>query len=227
MKRRYDINVKPIGVLSKNQVKTVRKSIENLINYVAINYDKKKSIQKQRFVNFVTLTLPDKQVHHDRVLRKSLSRFMDNMKKSYQVDYYVWKAEPQKNGNIHFHILMDRWVDYKDINRIWNNQLEPLGYLNKHKNPNSTDVHSLKNIKNATSYMVKYMTKKETDKRPIVGALWGASNELKKMEYPTFYDTCKEFDDILSYLYSSSCELKEIKIDSDYVYLFVGNVFKN
>ncbi len=43
---------------------------------------------------------------------------MDNMKKSYQVDYYVWKAEPQKNGNIHFHILMDRWVDYKDINRI-------------------------------------------------------------------------------------------------------------
>ncbi len=94
------INIKPLGVMSQNQVKKCRKAVENVINSVLFNYDKSLSWKEQRFITFVTLTLPVPQLHSDRVFRKMQTRFLENMTKTYNVDFYVWKAETQANGNI-------------------------------------------------------------------------------------------------------------------------------
>ena len=45
-------------------------------------------------------------------------------------------------------------------------------------NPNSTDVHSVKGIKDLSAYLSDYMGKKEEGKNGIKGRQWGASHSL-------------------------------------------------
>lgn len=47
-------------------------------------------------------------------------------------------------------------------------------------NPNTTDVHSVKKIKNLAGYIAKYMTKNEADKKKIRGRIWGCNYELSR-----------------------------------------------
>ena len=50
-------------------------------------------------------------------------------------------------------------------------------------NPNSTDIHALRNIKNVAAYICKYMTKNEqTTARKLDGRVWSSSTELEKVE---------------------------------------------
>ncbi|MBS9768401.1 MAG: hypothetical protein KGV44_12815 [Flavobacteriaceae bacterium] len=224
-----NIQLKDFGTMSKLQVKNCRKVIENLINTVLFNYDKSKSYKEQKFVTFVTLTLPMSQLHSDTVFRRLQTRFIENLQKTYNVDYYVWKAEAQQNGNIHFHLLIDRFVDKTVIQNLWNSQLDKYGYIDRfekkhgHRNPPTTKIHGLVKIKNTVSYIMKYMTKVEKGKRPIVGQLWGCSNSVKKLDYPKFLDFDKEFDEILKLI-----EDKDIKhvFSDDYFSFYVGNMFK-
>lgn len=52
------------------------------------------------------------------------------------------------------------------------------GCKTKWRNPNSTDVHAVNNIRDLAAYMIKYMCKKEEGKRPVQGKLWGCSKNL-------------------------------------------------
>ena len=45
-------------------------------------------------------------------------------------------------------------------------------------NPNSTDVHAVHKVDDISAYLASYMSKKEKDKRPIKGRLWGCSSSL-------------------------------------------------
>ncbi len=223
-----NIQLKDFGTMSKLQVKNCRKSVENLINTVFFNYDKTKSYKEQKFVTFVTLTLPARQLHSDRVFRKLQSRFIENLQKTYNVYYYVWKAETQDNGNIHFHLLIDRFVDKNVITKLWNSQLDKYGYIDRfarkkgHRNPPTTKIHGLVKVKNTVSYIMKYMTKVEKGKRPIVGQLWGCSNSVKKLDYPKFLDCDCQFAEILQLIKDD--DIKHVFTD-DYFSFYVGNMF--
>ncbi len=222
------IELKEFGTMSKLQVKNCRKAVENLINMVLFNYDKSKSYREQKFVTFVTLTLPAPQLHSDKIFRKLQTRFIENLQKTYNVDFYVWKAETQDNGNIHFHLLIDRFVDKHIIQNLWNSQLDKYGYIDRfarkkgHRNPPTTKIHGLVKVKNTVSYIMKYMTKVEKGKRPIVGQLWGCSNTVKKLDYPKFLDCDKEFNEILSLIKDE--DIKHI-ITDEYFSYYVGRVF--
>lgn len=271
-KKEYDkigvAKLKPLGVMSVAQVKTVRRCLENVVSLVLINYKKNVDIKEQKYLTFVTLTLPSKQVHSDKLIRKLQTRFIENLQKSYQVQHYIWRAETQANGNIHFHILLDRFVNYEDIRRLWNLQLETLGYISRYaekrikegfiykpyyykkgkqynskltkneqkniylqelkdgfKNPNSTDIHSLKNVKNSVSYIMKYLTKLEPCKRPVVGALWGAGNITKKLQYPKFYETDVNFNKLKHLLKSGHRDIKCVLKD-DYFSVYAGKIYE-
>jgi len=81
-------------------------------------------------ISFVTLTLPTKQMHsHKEIKSKCLNLFLQNLRKKFKVKNYVWKAELQKNGNIHFHISFDKPIHYMIIRRYWNLAIEKLGYV--------------------------------------------------------------------------------------------------
>ncbi len=122
-------------------------------------------------LNFVTLTLSSKQVHSDKFIKKKmLGAFLDYLRKKKGVKNYIWRAESQNtssanNGNIHFHIILDKWIPWKELRDVWNDIQNNSGYIDpfelkfKHRNPNSTDIHSLKNIANVGAYLSKYCSK--------------------------------------------------------------------
>jgi hypothetical protein len=148
----------------------------------------------------LTLTLPSKQVHNDLYIKKyCLNEFLTIIRKKYNLQNYIWKAEKQENENIHFHLIIDKYIFYKDINTIWNGIMATHGYIDQyrknqqHKHQNgfyydkqtsnrwsksaqlaafkrgvvtnwcqptaTTDIHSLKKIRNAKAYLGKYITK--------------------------------------------------------------------
>ncbi|NER13537.1 hypothetical protein GWK08_08825 [Leptobacterium flavescens] len=217
------VTLKKLGTLSTKQAKTVRKCVENMVNYVSINFNHKKKVSEQSYLSFCTLTLSNPQKHNDTFIRKHLVRFIELMRKSKSVRFYMWRAEAQKNGNIHFHVLFDKFIHHEYIRLHWNNQQLKMGYIKEGENPPSTEIKSLKNKRDVSSYITKYLTKIEEDKRPIIGAIWGASNELKKIDYPTvyngdaFYDMCKLLD------YDT---FKQLDIPSDYIKVWIGKVFQ-
>ena len=83
---------------------------------------------------FVTLTLPAPQVHTDNELkRQALRPFLQEIGRRFGARNYVWKAEPQKNGNIHFHILLDKFIPWPELRKLWNHYLQPLGYIDRYR----------------------------------------------------------------------------------------------
>ena len=140
---------------------------------------------KWKYITFVTLTLSAKQQHSDNeIKRKCLNTFLIQSRRQFGIKNYLWRAEPQKNGNIHFHILFDRAVNYEKIRDCWNGCQESLSYVSNfekkhgHRSPNSTDIHSLRNVQDIAEYVGKYMMK-EQGAREIEGRLWSCNRELK------------------------------------------------
>lgn len=154
--------------LSIQAKRKLTKSIKYLI-YTAsekIAYNNKTKSTFKFKVNMVTLTLSSKQIHSDQEIKsKCLNQLLIELKQFYRVDNYVWKSEYQTNGNIHFHILTDKFIPWNELQNRWNRIQNKLGYIDrmtfepKHKQPNSTDIHSLYKINNIAAYCTKYMSK--------------------------------------------------------------------
>ncbi len=83
-------------------------------------------------------------------LKKFLNTCSVKQKRLGRILNYVWVAELQENGNIHFHILWDQFFDIKWLTKIW-------GQAN-----NSVDIQRMNNPVHASRYMRKYMTKDES-----------------------------------------------------------------
>lgn len=85
-------------------------------------------------ISFITLTLPSKQMHsHKEIKSKCLNHFLVIAREKWGVKNYVWKAEIQVNGNIHFHITTDQYIPYMAIRREWNNCVSKLGYVSRYR----------------------------------------------------------------------------------------------
>jgi len=108
-------------------------------------------------MSFVTLTLPSKQTHSDTAIKKDcLNQFLVELRKNYGVTNYVWKAELQQNANIHFHLILDKYVDYQALRRRWNRILAKNNYIaayrNKFENLNLSQYHAMRNLKAQCSF---------------------------------------------------------------------------
>jgi len=196
---------------------------------------------------FVTLDLPSRQVHTDgQIISLVMEPMLNYFRKHYHVTNYIWRAEKQKNGNLHFHVILDKFIDKYELRRAWNKYLQNLGYVTAYKknqldwhnngftvrkkllkhwpeqaqreaylqgmkedwnNPNTTDIHSTKRIKNLKKYLCKYLTKSRNEKileeeinnsstndlLTISGRLWACSESLSnikgaKTDYTTEID---------------------------------------
>lgn len=83
---------------------------------------------------FITLTLPAPQQHEDKEITKvCLGSFFDKLRKLGLFSNYVWRAEKQKNGNIHYHIITDSYAHFSLIKRAWLVAVEKLGYLSAYR----------------------------------------------------------------------------------------------
>lgn len=85
-------------------------------------------------IAFVTLTLPSRQIHSDNEIKaKCLNQFIIEIKRVYKVKRYIWRAEKQKNGNIHFHIIVDKFIPYLELRSRWNRIVNKLGYVDRYR----------------------------------------------------------------------------------------------
>ena len=83
---------------------------------------------------FITLTLPAEQVHTDQEITKIiLGTFLDRCRKVGLLSNYVWRAEKQKNGNIHYHILTDTFCSFSMLRNYWYIACRQLGYMQAYK----------------------------------------------------------------------------------------------
>jgi hypothetical protein len=62
---------------------------------------------------FLTLTLPSKQAHTDNEIKRNcLNAFLVTLSNYCDIKVWIWVAEVQKNGNIHFHLLIDNYIPF-------------------------------------------------------------------------------------------------------------------
>ena len=82
---------------------------------------------------------------------------------------YVWVAEIQKSGNIHFHVLVNQRLPIKWLSKLWGQAA------------NSIDVRSIQNKNHASCYLRKYISKSFA---PITGNRYGISQNLRETMKP-------------------------------------------
>jgi len=151
-------------------------------------------------VNFITLTLAASQIHTHQVIKKELlNQFLIEAKKKWGLTNYVWRAEKQKNGNIHFHILSDKFIPWSELRQTWNRIQSKLGYTQRYqalhhkREPNSTDIHSLREVKNVYKYVTKYMTKQSRLTKSVVNRSESLIKEKKDKTSPSVTIGAKKF----------------------------------
>jgi hypothetical protein len=86
------------------------------------------------FLSFVTLTLSSQQIHSDNDIKRDiLEPFLNDCRKRWKVVNYIWRAERQENGNIHFHLITDRFIWWNDLRNTWNYFQERFGYVSRYR----------------------------------------------------------------------------------------------
>jgi len=124
------------GILSKQAKKKLSTAIEYflLLNKPQNNKSGNTGRHYENKIAFITLTLPSKQLHTDNEIKeKCLNQFLIEIHKRYKISNYIWRAEYQKNGNIHFHILVNKFIPWNDVRNRWNRIINKLGYVDNYR----------------------------------------------------------------------------------------------
>lgn len=124
------------GIISKHSARKMKNSIDWLIQLAS---DKK--VEKYRGgpsfnfkLSFITLTLASVQVHSDNFIKSNLlNQFLIEAKKKWNVKHYIWRAETQRNGNLHFHIICDKFIPWNELRNAWNRVQNKAGYVDAYR----------------------------------------------------------------------------------------------
>lgn len=171
----------PEGELSLNAQRKIKTAIRWLIacaDWKTVYEKKYKKTMKWK-INMATLTFHE-NLTDDNLARKILSMWLETAKYRWDIQQYIWKAEPQARGAIHFHCSFNKYIPHTELKFTWNRLLKKFGLNNI--NDNSTDIHAVVNIKNHENYLSEYFLneKKHEGRRKIKGRLWGCSHGLSQ-----------------------------------------------
>jgi len=131
----------------------------------------------------MTLTIPeDCKLDDETIHYKIFKPFIRVLRDKFNLAEYLWKAETQENGNLHYHLTINVWVHWFVINREWNKQLLKQGYIFKSVNHEraSTEIHSTKNVKNMAAYLCGYVAKKDEWKKKTPKEIIDRAEALKE-----------------------------------------------
>jgi hypothetical protein len=121
--------------LSFKAMSRIKKSIKMLFwlsNCVGKSSNQLKVFNNNR-VSLLTLTLSGCQFTSDNDIKKfMLNQFFVELRKKYKNFIYLWRQEFQKNGNIHFHILLNKYVALDYVRALWNRIQFKCGYLKEY-----------------------------------------------------------------------------------------------
>jgi hypothetical protein len=118
--------------ISENAYRTLKKKI-NWLYYLSesknIKTPKGSNITNFKLA-FITLTLPATQKENtSEITSTMLNQFLTELRTRFFMQNYVWRLEFQKNGNVHYHIVTDTYIDFYIMKSIWNRILYKKGYI--------------------------------------------------------------------------------------------------
>lgn len=178
------------GKVSSNSIRVARRRLSEWLEVLRVGNSRMRG-RKVRLV-LLTVTLASRQdfngSHSDKMVKsKLLEPLLKFLQYNFDVKNYFWRAEPQGNGNIHFHIVCDRFLDKDIVQDYWNMKLDEYGLMDDFKaeygrtNPPSSHVKSFGTSPAEIDYLVKYVTKNENS-REIKGLQMRFSNSIKFIE---------------------------------------------
>lgn len=182
------------GKITSGSGKRIRKTVDLLlqISKKVIVWNPILEKKVPHTLSFITLTIPEQERKPEAQegYKYLLGPWLLKMKRKARLNTYVWKAEFQKNGMLHYHITTPSWIHYQLIKDEWNNLLSTNNLLNEHfKNhrgqfPNSTDIHEVYKSKDLNHYLQKEISKNHQEKK-TTGKVWDCSMNLKKNKHYT------------------------------------------
>lgn len=143
--------------LSVNSQRNLRDKISYLFQYAksrSIKTTNGKNIKNFK-VAFITLTLPSKQIHPTAEITKTcLDDFLQKCRRYLGMQNYVWRMEFQANGNVHYHLATDTYIDYYWLLKEWNRSIDLLGYVSRYAKANegTTYTEYLNRYKNSKNF---------------------------------------------------------------------------
>jgi hypothetical protein len=137
----------------------------------------------------------------DRTGVAILNKFLTALRKEFGALQFLWVAERQENGNIHFHLIVNKRLPVRRWNGMWVLQQYNAGLRGRNKYDevvelpeilarfkdgtiqkvfNPLDVKKVKSIGGLSMYLTKYITKQEK-KVPFGCAVWHCSRRVSRM----------------------------------------------
>ncbi len=108
------------------------------------------------YTSLITLTYgKDFPTDHDS--KKHLDTFLKRLRRLHDNCKYVWVAEKQKRGAIHYHILTPYFTKKEFVNSAWNEIVSKWQIKNGHEQ--QTLLPNVIKVNSAGSYMAKYLSK--------------------------------------------------------------------
>ena len=205
------------GEMSVVAQKNLRRKIQ--IWHSGIEYFNSKvsnpTMRNTKRLVFLTLTLCALQRHSDQQIKRDvLKPFMRILREKFNCINYVWKAESQQTGSIHFHVIIDQFIDKEEIQRIWNSCQQKLFYVDRfeakcgHNHPPSTHVEVIDSLEIAEKYIEKYICKDDKYRR-IEGAIWKASKSINSLKFFEIVEDSEINESINKAIDNKDCKLIE------------------
>lgn len=219
------------NALSRNAAMKMRRAISWLVASAEWKkvYEKRHKALVDWRINFITLTIPQQNDIDDRKVKRVLNAWLKYAAYQHGLKNYVWKAEPQERGDLHFHIITDCYIHYTTLQLSWNRLLKRHNLNGTHENPNSTDIHAVieKDVSNLTAYAVDYMQKKEKtedgeQRRTIKGRLWGSARALSKAGKKYIYMDHTEAENLHAGFMECNWKCKQVGDTASYIYMVNG-----
>lgn len=161
-----DFSERDLSDKSIRRIKKIGANWSLIVRYAL--YKKRIKLEKAPHFTFFTFTLASEQIHSDTEIKRFIFQplFTEIQKANKCKLNYIWRAEAQFNGNIHFHVLFDKYLDIKFLRHLWNRLQDRLGYVERSvtTNPSGVDCEDVKQgtEQYLVNYITKYMSKTET-----------------------------------------------------------------
>ena len=128
----------------------------------------------------LTLTLPGvSSADHRAIKARILDPFFTYCRNVQGLRDYVWTAEIQPStGAIHFHAILNQFLDKAKVRQAWNSACERSGLITMSQGAlPSTQIEACRSYKGSRSYAAKYLSK-GLKSGEIVGRIWSGSHSV-------------------------------------------------
>ena len=195
-KRKLQAGKKFSGEMSKSSAAKIRRYINIWLDNITCHnlLRMERSLPADRRMIMLTLTLSgDTKMNDTLVKRYLLNTFLTKLKLIKRDFLYIWKAERQDNGRIHFHILADSYFPKDKVSDLWNQTQMTYKIIPTTDLPTarklypSTKIEAIRSVDKGLDYMVKYICKNES-KQGIDGRVWGCSQSFTTLKRLTVDD---------------------------------------